>query len=215
VANTRPIIVTEGVSDIIYLKYAIRSRAEFFPSLVTRGEGKPILNVSFLKSRSILDLEEGTTGQIKLIKKFEEQLKSCQKTSSDQPVIIVCDNDQGLNPMSNFVQNTAGITIRKDTTEPFYHLGNKLYLVKIPEGDGKEDLDIETLFPADLLETIIDGKKFDKKKEHEDHNAYEKAIFAKKVVPTNKDFSGFDGLLKRISDCIEDYKTKMIPALPS
>jgi hypothetical protein len=219
VANTRPIIVTEGISDIIYLKYAIKSRAEFFPSLVTRGEGKPILNVSFLNpsrtSRSILDLGNGATGQNKLINEFGNRLKRYRATSSEHPVIILCDNDEGPKEVFSSAGKKVNMTIHKNTTEPFYHLGNKLYLVKVPEGDGKEDLDIETLFPVDILNTIIGGKKFDKKKEHEDHNAYGKVFFAEKVVPKNKDFSGFDELLSRISACIVDYKTKIIPALPS
>lgn len=99
VSNTLPIIVTEGASDIIYLKCAIRSRAAQFPSLITIKDGKSVPALAFLNpsgtARSVLDLGNGSSGQNKLVSEYENRLKRFQYLPNNNPVIILCDNDEG------------------------------------------------------------------------------------------------------------------------
>ena len=90
-----------------------------------------------------------------------------------------------------------------------YHIEHNLYLVKVPEGAKPGVRDIEDLFPPAWLGELIDGKAFDKKKEHGDHTSYGKVVFAEKVVRPNTDkidFSQFEELLKRIEACMLHYE---------
>lgn len=67
IAPSAPVIVTEGISDISYLKCAIRSLAHTFPSLVEERGGKTTHLVNFLRptgtTRDVLNLGHGASGQ--------------------------------------------------------------------------------------------------------------------------------------------------------
>lgn len=215
VANNQPKIVTEGISDITYLKCAIRSRATHFPSLVTPRYGKDEPNVGFLNpsgtSRAILDLANGAAGQNKLINEYENRLKNYRHLPLSNPVIILCDNDDGPREVFKTASKKCGKSVDKASTDRFYHLGHNLYLVKVPEGAPPTSRESEDLFLPAVLGELLDGKPFDKKKEHGDHTAYGKVAFADMVVrpkATTIDFSGFDDLLQRIAACVADYAIK-------
>jgi RNA-directed DNA polymerase len=224
VASTLPTIVTEGTSDITYLKCALRSLAAKFPSLASRKDGKTVLEISFLNpsgtSRSVINLGHGTAGQASLIDQYENRLKNYKHLPLAQPVIIVCDNDDGPDKVFKNAAKKAGMSVSKNTVEPFYHLGHNLYLVKVPEGAPPANRDIEDLFPTTLLGTLIDGKPFDKNKEHGDHSAYGKVIFADQVVRPNAatiNFTAFEDILERIASCVAHYASisaAKVPATP-
>lgn len=222
VANAAPIIVTEGISDITYIKCAIRSLTAKFPLLVSIKDGKTELALGFLNpsgtSRSILDLGNGTGGQVKLISDYENRLKTYRHLPLTSPVIILCDNDDGSKAIFTQAQNKSGMTVSAVTTDPFYHLGHNLYLVKVPEAAPPAQHDIEELLPAVWLGEKVDGKPFDKKKPHGDHTAYGKVIFAEKVVRPNAakiDFTSFEPLLLRIEGCVKHYAALVAAKAPT
>ncbi|MCY4006213.1 MAG: retron Ec67 family RNA-directed DNA polymerase/endonuclease [Rhodobacteraceae bacterium] len=138
VAPKAPLIVTEGISDITYLQCAIRALVKKFPLLAREEGGKVIRRVNFLKpsetSRDILNLGQGTGGLTKLISIYTNNLKHYAHKPLANPVIILSDNDQGSNNLFKEAKKKAGCEIHPATTEPFYHLGDNLYLVKVPEG---------------------------------------------------------------------------------
>lgn len=222
VAPSAPVIVTEGISDITYLKCAIRSLAKSFPSLVEEKDGKTTHSVNFLRptgtTRDVLNLGHGASGQASLVSQYSNILKKYVHKPMEHPVIILCDNDGGPKEVFKKAAPKSGKTISKTTTDPFYHLGDNLYLVKVPEVTPPIDRDIEDLFQPALLTTVLDGKPFDKKKDHGDETAYGKVVFADKVVRANAstvDFSGFSDLLSRIDQCLTHYKTVVPMALPA
>ncbi|MFE3839332.1 retron Ec67 family RNA-directed DNA polymerase/endonuclease [Pseudogemmobacter sonorensis] len=213
-APAAPLIVTEGVSDITYLQCAIRALVKKFPLLAREVDGKAVRLVHFLKSsgasRELLNLGHGAAGQGALISQYENALKKYKYKPMAHPVIILCDNDDGLKSVIKNAKSKIGKAVSTTTTDPFYHLGLNLYLVKVPEGTPPVDKDIESLFDPTLLATVLDGKKFNPKKEHADHTEYGKVIFAEAVVRANAgtvDFSGFEGLLTRIEDVLKHYAT--------
>ena len=101
------------------------------------------------------------------------------------PVIILCDNDDGLKAVIKNAKSKIGKIVSTKTTDAFYHPGLNLYLVKVPEGTPPADRDIESLFDPALLKTVLDGKTFNPKKEHADHTEYGKVVFAEVVVRAN------------------------------
>jgi RNA-directed DNA polymerase len=148
---------------------------------------------------------------------YTNKLKRYVHKPMQFPVIILCDNDDGPKTVFTSAKKKSGNPISKTTTDTFYHLGENLYLVKVPEVTPSADRDIEDLFEPALLETTVGGKPFDKKKVHGNTTAYGKVIFAEKVVRANTatiDFSGFIDLLSRIDQCITHYKTTMTATTP-
>lgn len=211
-APKAPLIVTEGVSDITYLQCAIRALVKKFPLLAKEKSGKVIRLINFLKSsstsRDILNLGHGAPGQGALISQYANVLKKYLHKPMAHPIIILCDNDDGLRSVIKNAKSKIGKIVSTETIEPFYHLGLNLYLVKVPEGTPPADKDIESLFDPALLKTVLDGKTFNPKKEHGDHTEYGKVYFSEAVVRANAstvDFSGFEDLLTRIEDVLKHY----------
>lgn len=222
VASPSPMIVTEGISDITYIKCAIRSLAAKFPLLASVKGSNVTPEVAFLNptgtSRSVLNLGHGASGQGNLVDQYASSLKCYRHLPLTSPVIILCDNDDGPKEVFSKAQKKSGVPISLTTTNPFYHLGQNLYLVKVPEGVPPGKRDIEDLFPAAWLGQLVDGKPFDKKKAHGDHTAYGKVIFAEKVVRPNAakiDFTAFEELLERIEGCIKHYAATVAAKVPA
>jgi len=212
VAPPAPLIVTEGISDITYLECAIRALAASFPVLAKNDGGKIVRLVNFLRpsgtARDILNLGHGASGQAALIGQYRNMLKEYRHMPMVHPVIVLCDNDDGPKEVFKSAAKRSGLTISTTTTRPFYHLGDNLYLVKVPEGALPQSKEIEELFQPALLATKVDNKPFDPKKDHGDEAAYGKVIFAEKVVRphwASIDFSNFTELLSRIEQCLTHY----------
>lgn len=207
-----PLIVTEGITDITYLQCAIHSLFKKFPLLAEEKDGKVTRLVAFLKpsgtSRDILNLGHGASGQASLISTYTNNLKSYAHKPMTHPVIILCDNDDGPKTVFKNAGKKGGVKIDPTTTDPFYYLGENLYVVKVPEGAPAHPREIEELFQPALLATKLNGKSFDPKKDHDDDAHYGKVAFAKSVVRANVstvDFSGFEELLERIEAVLKDY----------
>ena len=227
VAPSAPLIITEGVTDRIYLQCAIRSLAADFPALADGDKIKKIKKIkrriNFLKcsgtTRKILGLSKGTSGQAELISRYTTLLEKFSRKPMRYPVIILCDNDQEAKEVfasANKKSNIDREYISIETIETFYHLGDNLYLIKIPEGKPSESRDIEDLFDSSLLNIKLAGKSFDRKKEYDDKSSYGKADFAQKVVRSRQktiDFSQFAALLSRIEACLKHYENHRVSSL--
>lgn len=205
VALEKPLIVTEGKTDPMYLRPAIRKLTKYHPRLGEVVDGKFSSAVRFLRYSSttnkILELGGGTGNLIQFFNIYKKTIKSFKFRPLAYPVIVLIDNDDGAGDgVFKAVKSNFKLGISLETSEPFYHLHKNLYLVKTPENgkDGKSC--IEDLFDQELRETIIDGKTF---------NTYGKTVFAKKVVIPNADkidFSKFGKLLDRIVAVLDDYE---------
>ena len=215
VSHTRPVIITEGISDIIYLEAAIRALSKDYPLLVTNHEGKKKLNVRLFNpvgtQANLLNLDRGVSGQATFLENFKSELRKYRHKPLEHPIILLCDNDKGLKALTYKIKRNKIFTGKIDsrTTEKFYHFGENLYLVKVPEGSPARERDIEDLFPQTWLDKTIGGKTFDKSKSHDAPSAYGKVIFANKIVTPNAakiDFTLFGRLLERIEASIQHHK---------
>ena len=208
VALEKPLIVTEGKTDPMYLRPAIRKLTKYHPRLGEVVDGKFSSAVRFLGHSGtvakILELGGGASPIKQFIPTYEKTINSFKFRPLAHPVIILIDNDDEGKKVFNIdiIKDKFKRGISLKTSEPFYYLHENLYLVKTPENgkDGKSC--IEDLFDQELHETIIDGKTF---------NTYSKTVFAKKVVIPNADkidFSKFGKLLDRIVAVLDDYEQR-------
>lgn len=217
IALTVPLIITEGKTDPIYLKEAIRYRSAYHPLLGEPKGDRFEFAVQFFNYRGqaheIMDLRGGA-GNLKSIPlDYLRNLDAKRKGRKPfkhipvaHPVILLLDNDDGLGSVASTVKKNFDVSIKISSADLFYNITKNLYLVKTPETNGKSC--IEDLFPTDVKNTRLNGKKFNPDSTIDPQSEYGKEVFAKTVVKPNArhiDFSGFDPLLDRIAAVLDDY----------
>lgn len=215
-AAQKPIIVCEGKTDNVYLRCAIRSLGSAYPQLVDSDEMK-VRFFKYTESRTgkIMDLTGGVGGICKLMKSYQDDIKGYFKAPiSNNPVIILIDNDSGANSIYEAI---AGITKKpkpKGMGE-FIHVVGNLYVVPTPLGPGGTQTAIEDFFDEPTLSTELKSKKFNRKNKNVDTDEfYGKAAFARDVIAANAstvDFNRFTRILDRVVAVLDDYKNKKIP----
>ena len=106
------------------------------------------------------------------------------------------------------VPKNYSIEIDCKSSAPFFHVTDNLYLVKTPEKGSNGVSCIEDFFDPSLLQTKLEGKKFNPADKINTDSEYGKVVFATQVVQPNAatiDFKGFVPLLERIVAVIDDY----------
>ena len=210
VALEKPLIVTEGKTDPIYLRAAITKLPKYHPQLGEFVNGKFSSAIRFLRYSDTIDKIlrlSGGTGNLKdfILKNYKKDINSFKFQPLAYPVIILIDNDQGARDIFSMVKKRFEIK----TTKSFYHLHKNLYIVTTPENGKKSKSCIEDLFDPELLKTRLDGKTFDFSKKNKADDKHGKTVFATQVVRQNADkinFSGFEKLLDRIIAVLDHYE---------
>ncbi|AFW01212.1 hypothetical protein B932_1634 [Gluconobacter oxydans H24] len=216
VALDGPLIITEGKTDPIYLREAIRARSAHHPKLGKKTSKGFSFSVNFFnyegQAHEIMDLGGGTGDLKSIILDYLRNFKPHKKRKPinhrplKHPVIIILDNDNGLEGVAGTIKKNFSIKINKNTTDNYYHITENLYLIKVPESDNPTS--IEDLLPEIWLKKPLNGKTFSKESDFDTKKHFGKEIFAKSVIKLNSssiDFSGFDPLLDRIVDVIDKY----------
>ncbi|MDE0685085.1 MAG: retron Ec67 family RNA-directed DNA polymerase/endonuclease [Candidatus Poribacteria bacterium] len=213
-----PLIVTEGKTDPIYLRIAIKKLKEHYPQLGELVDGKFRSNIRFMNyttmTKKILQLGEGTSQINEFIRTYKKVMNTFKFRPLAYPVIVLVDNDEGAQKTFNTISDSFKIEISHKTTEPFYHLYANLYIIKTPESGNDYQSKIEDLFNPGLFQITIDGKNFDPSKNHSKNDSYGKTVFAKKVVVPKAneiDFSNFRKVLDRIVAVMDNYKNTANP----
>ena len=219
VALDRPLVITEGKTDPVYLRNAIRHRSVFQPQLgQTTLEGFRYGIGFFNHENTVAEILKMTGGSDQLktfAQAYRKQLARYAHKPLKHPVIIMLDNDSALTAFSSMLAKTYGVTVNQKTVMPFYHLTDNLYLVKTPEIGAAGTSCIEDMFDAKTKAIPLDGKIF-----HADEKTYDsdkhinKVAFAKKVVAQNAEtieWAGFDNLLRRVTAVLADYTPPLSP----
>ncbi|MBF0093477.1 MAG: RNA-directed DNA polymerase [Alphaproteobacteria bacterium] len=219
IALKAPLIVTEGKTDPIHLREAVKSRTKFHPALGKPGKDRFDHAVRYFNhgglASEILDLAGGGTSNLRSIpidykrnlhanKKEQKAIARCPMRF---PVILVLDNDDGLKTISSTIKEMFKVEFVVSSDADFYHVTDNLYVVKTPE-NGNKNTSIEDLFPDKWRNMELRGKKFSSANKIDSSKEYGKEVFAKSVVKPNAcqiDFSAFDPLLERLCKVIEHH----------
>lgn len=219
--NNIPTIITEGPTDIVYLKAAIRNLVKKYPRLASIDGSKFELKVKFLRhtksTTEILGLSGGTDPIKKLVLEYDSMLSKFAAPRNDNPVIIVIDNDDGANGIYGVLANkfkTAPMSV--STGVDATNVTDNLYLTSTPAKGAKGSSCIEDLFPPAVLAIKIDGKSFHYATNKIDEKTqYGKAAFAHNVVLKDQaaiDFSGFEPLLNNIVLAMDMHAARVAKA---
>lgn len=214
IAAQKPLVITEGKTDPVYLKAAVERQVKFHPRLGA-FDGKAFKhNVRFMKFTStihdVLQLGNGVDDLKFMILNYAEVAKKFKGLKLSRPVILLIDNDKGTKDIFAVVRQKAPIhsEISLKTTDKFYRIVHNLYVVKTPEIGKAGTSCIEDLFEPAVRAEKINGLIFDPDKKNEEKGKYGKQWFAEKVVRPKKatiNFDGFDSLLERIVAVMDDY----------
>ena len=215
IASDKPVLVTEGKTDIIYLRTAIKALQKNYPALV-HAEGDNIeFSVRFLNSslvnQQVLNLGTGFVGMTAVINVYKSRLKLYRFLPLAHPVIFIVDNDKGGENVLKAADKVSHQDVKPTSTDAFFHIQRNLNLVKTPLGNDGSLSAIENCFPEEVLKQSISEKQLDLKKKHGDETSFSKQIFAEQIVQLGVDkidFSGFSPILDGISKAIIDYDTR-------
>lgn len=230
-ANEKPLIITEGKTDVLYIKAALKKYYKYFPNLITKKDnGNFVFHVNFFKRKQkhsyYLNLVKDGADTIKNIYSncyiktknnknittVHDFKKLCGERETN-PVILIFDNEIVSNkdrPLKKFLNEIKVNASQKDKLKEnlYINICDNLYLCTY-QLNNKEacEIEIEDLFPADVLEHEINGRKFSKKDSTHDNGFYGKNEFSQYVYSNYEsiDFSNFISLLSAINEIIELY----------
>lgn len=216
-ANKVPLIVTEGKTDILYLKAALKSLYAEYPNLIEKdSEGNFLFKISFFKRsdrwKYFFGMSlDGADTMKQIYHYFAGKNNTTNYCSYFQklcgyepriPVILLFDNEtETSRPLKNFIKicgvdDEAKKQFKQNLSMQLVPKSN-LFLVTNPLVPGKAECEIEDLFPSEILAHKIDGKTFSREDKWDAKTAYGKDIFSKYIISNfnNIDFSGFRKLL--------------------
>ena len=230
-ANEKPLIITEGKTDVLYIKAALKKYYKYFTNLITKKDnGNFVFHVNFFKRKQkhsyYLNLVKDGADTIKNIYSncyiktknnknittVHDFKKLCGERETN-PVILIFDNEMVSNkdrPLKKFLNEIKVNASQKDKLKEnlYINICDNLYLCTY-QLNNKEacEIEIEDLFPADVLEHEINGRKFSKKDSTHDNGFYGKNEFSQYVYSNYEsiDFSNFISLLSAINEIIELY----------
>jgi hypothetical protein len=212
-AAPAPVIVCEGKTDNVYLVHAIRRLAPNYPKLATvAADGKISLKIRILKTQSstgrILQLGKGAADLDRFISHYLDESRTFKAPGMQHAVVLLVDNDQGA---AKILLTINKITKKQASrTEPYIYISRNLYLVMTPCKQGTTESAIEDCFTDAVKKVNLGGKSFSAQSKPDPAKHFGKEYLARYVREnaTKIDFSGFAGILDRISAAIEAHQSK-------
>ena len=223
-ANDKPLIITEGKTDIVYLKAALKNLYVAYPELVEKKRNNKFLyKVAFFNRKkkherllgvnqdgadSLTNLFFYFTDRFKMFTNYLKYFTDLSNKEQKHAVIFLLDNEIGSTdakkPLRKFVNainvSNADKEVLKKNLQLHLIPKSKLYLVTNPLVKGKTECEIEDLFSDEVLATVIKGKTFCRSSGFDKEKHYGKQIFSKYVCKNYRkiDFTGFMTLLDTI-----------------
>lgn len=221
--NNLPLIITEGKTDVRYIKAALMKYHERYPNLIRKEKEKYIFEIKFLKrskrlmyffklsldgadtNKNIYYIYEHKKGSIYdlFIKKY--------KIIPKNPVILIFDNESNKDkPLKKFLNVVNNNSI---SNEVFKNLNaclkkeSNLFILTNPKVENNQNTEIEELFLPETLNVCIDGKKFSLKENYDNTKYYGKDTFSKFVLKNYStiDFSNFVPMLDALNNIVLNY----------
>lgn len=222
--NDKPIIVTEGKTDIIYIKSALKKLYKDYPELIEKdSEGNFRYKIDFLKRSKRLRYFfyisiDGADAMNKLYMFFNESnnkecpnyLKYFNKLTGNKPknpVILIFDNEikNSEKPLKKFIKNNH-ISNKKIYNGGYEKIDNEsnVFLVTHQLVKNKDECEIEDLFKDEVLNHKINGKEFTRDSKFDIEKFYGKDHFSKYISSSYEkiDFSDFKFLLNQIKEIV-------------
>lgn len=176
-----PILLTEGTSDILYLKSYLRNSDIKIDGVVDIVDGKPELLFDFYnfpgRVAEIVGLNGGVGGMGHFFEAYSHIAKRIPLSVASRKIVVLVDGDEGLRDVKKAVSQNFGVKI-DDPAQSFFSLGRNLSLVVTPPVVGKTYSDIESFIPEKFMIEPASGKTFSRGKDAGDAGAFGKGILS-------------------------------------
>lgn len=214
--NSKPLIVTEGKTDIVYIRAALKKDYLKYPYLIEKNGDTYEYKISFLRKTKRLkfflnihidgaDTMQNIYGFFTKKNNLYNYFKNIGNCDASNPVILIFDNEQASKrPLKIFLGMAKQELPNGDLSINLIH---NLYLLTNPLVKGMQECEIEDLFDIDVLNHKIDGKIFNRAKDIDRKIYYGKVSFSKYISANyNKiNFDAFEPMLKRLNEIVGDY----------
>lgn len=227
----KPIIMTEGETDSIHIKAALKNKYKEYTNLIEKTDGSFAYKVSFFnmsgKKTWLLDISDGGDKYRRICEYYgmgskkpenlTKRLMNKSNTHPNYPVVLLFDNeDSNEKPLYKTLNSVKAFCSIKDVKdhlnkEGFYRLNENLYFATMPK-TVIGDMEIEDLYgDAQLQSFTIHGKTyckhFEKSDTYDSSKHYTKKELANYVAANwrNVSFEGYEGLLSALNTISEDY----------
>ncbi len=233
--NDKTVLLTEGKTDIVYLKAALMKYSEEYPSLVKKKEnGKFEFKISFMNKTNnnsffLIGSSHGGNA-IGTVSDFYYQkspfiTKNGKKYSffdyfseyynkqPKMPVILFFDNEQEKKdksdkPLRSFLRKgKIKDKIGNGKLDISTQLKGNLFVMTHPKKGETDNCEIEDLFDEVLLDIILDGKSFSRDENYNQKTHFGKHDFSMYVLNNyiNIDFKNFKRILDELEEIVENW----------
>lgn len=217
-ANPNLLIVTEGKTDINYIKAALKKLYKSYPELIEKRNEQYFYKISFLNKTNrlkyFLAIFQDGADTMKNIYNFYKGKNNLPNLTEyfmkksgvlpENPVFLIFDNEQeSKKPLRKFKEHIE----LKDNIKLSQNIINNLYLITNPLVKGLQECEIEDLFEDSLLCNKLNGKEFSKENEFDKEKYYGKNIFSNYVLKNYNEinFDNFVPLLDEIKVIVSNY----------
>lgn len=206
-------IFGEGKTDKSHLLHYLKFRSEKTKSFPVFFDSWKKYNFNNFENNLFNVISgSGGTGDIKkLIKEYSNLCRGFHKSDTQNPLIILIDNDKGSKEIQTLIQNYKKLPDLPGS-DAFYYIAYNMYVVFLPKLNNQET-DIESFYSKNIIDIELNGRFFEKSDKAMSNMAYPKSTFASHTVPQNQslvDWSNFDQIFERIQLAVEDFQSRKI-----
>lgn len=227
----KPVVITEGKTDVLYLKAALMKFHNRYPNLIERApDGDYRYRITFFarskKWEYFFGMALDGADTISNLYRFylpdrntPNYLEHFQKISGMQPskpVVFLFDNEPtGKDkPLKKFLGDSTISSDMKTDLQKNLKVEliseSKLFLMTCPLPQGFSNCEIEDLLPESVLEMKIDGRSFDRTGKKNIKEFYNKDVLSRYVYQMYEsiDFDRFIPLLNALDSIVSGGKVE-------
>lgn len=227
-ATEKPLIITEGKTDVLYLKAALKKLWKDYPQLINKNDKEQFeYMISFLKKSKRIEyflniqidgadaltniLEFYTNTKNPKYPNYMCKLKELRGENPANPVILLFDNEftEKDSPISKFSRRWLKKEQQEDLKRNnWIHIKDNLYVAITPLIAGYDLTDMEMLFDEDVQNVEIDGRTLDKTGKKDKLKYFNKDIFSKYIMKNYDkiNFENFKIILNNIQNIMTLYQ---------
>lgn len=224
-ANDMPLVVTEGKTDVAYIKAALKALYQEYPELIRKDEGDNFtFKIAFLNRTDAIEkllgiFKDGANAMKNVYNAYsgKSNYPDLSKTfkrfgvTPKKPVIMLFDNEfvNEDKPIRQFAKHISlkGEALKTFQVNRSMHLLENLFVVIPPLIGNLKECEIEDLFDAATLSHQIKGKTFGLKGKFDKEKHYSKEIFSKYILDNygTINFENFRPLLNDLREIVSNY----------
>ena len=205
----KPLVITEGESDIFYLKSALLQAKESIPNLVEykQGERNELL-IDFFKfpkhAERTMGLAAGSGNLYLFLERYKNFLKRCNKSILNRKMIMLLDNDDGLKELTKRFKKLFQKDVTLASLDPYTIFSDLAAVVRTPHSPVGLKSAIEDFLDPAALSVTLDGKVFSPNSNFDTSKHFGKVALATHIYDHRKnyDFKDMNPILDRLSQAI-------------